>query len=333
MKSPHELLRFAKILLCLLLLLLSACGGSKADPSAGHVLRIAVIPKGTTHEFWKSIHAGALHAAKDLGVELLWQGPLKEDDRSAQIDVVESMIAKGVAGIVIAPLDNKALVRPLREADAAGIPVVVIDSDVDWKGRKSFVATDNYAGGVRAAAVLGKKLAGKGQVLMLRYLEGSASTEKRERGFLEGMQRDWPEIEIVSSSQRAGATTESAFSAAETLLGRFQDVNGVFCPNESVAFGMLRALQASGKAGKIAFVAFDASPKLVQGLKAGEIDALVLQDPVKMGELGLRKLVAALEGRAVPERVDTGVVAVTKETMGEAAHARLLTPDLSILDR
>lgn len=310
----------------------SSC--SDSDSGSGAVQRrIAVIPKGTTHEFWKSIHAGALTAAKELGVEILWQGPLKEDDRNAQIDVVESFIAKGVDGIVIAPLDDKALARPLSEAAEAGIPVVVVDSDVEWEGRRCFIATDNYQGGARSADTLAEKLGGKGKVMMLRYIEGSASTEKRERGFLEQIAKSYPEIEVVSSSQRAGATTESAVTAAETLLSRFPDVDGIFCPNESVAFGMLRALQDSGKAGEIAFVGFDASPKLVEGLAAGQIHALAVQDPFKMGDLGVRRMVDVLDGKMVADRVDTGVVLVTRETMNEPAIKALLAPDLSIISK
>ncbi|MCA8969865.1 MAG: substrate-binding domain-containing protein [Planctomycetes bacterium] len=314
----------------------TACSPSPDKTGTGNgakVRRIAVIPKGTTHEFWKSIHAGALAAGRELGVEVLWQGPIKEDDRNAQIDVVESFLAKKVDGIVIAPLDDKALARPLREASEAGIPVVIIDSDVAWDGRKSFIATDNYKGGALCADALATKLGGKGKVAMLRYIEGSASTEKRERGFLEGMANNHPDIKIVSSNQRGGATTASAVSASETLLGRFGDLQGVFCPNESVTFGMLRALQDSGKAGSIVLVGFDASPKLVEGLAKREIEALAIQDPVKMGELGVRRIVDVLEGRDVPARIDTGVTLVTADSMKEPANARLLDPDLSILDK
>ncbi|MCB9880427.1 MAG: substrate-binding domain-containing protein [Planctomycetes bacterium] len=306
--------------------------GSGSGDQATKARRIAVIPKGTTHEFWKSIHAGALAAGRELGVEILWQGPIKEDDRNAQIDVVESFLAKKVDGIVIAPLDDKALARPLREASEAGIPVVVIDSNVAWDGRKSFIATDNYKGGTLCADALATKLGGKGKVAMLRYIEGSASTEERERGFLEAM-ANHPGIEIASSNQRGGATTASAVSASETLLGRFGDLQGVFCPNESVTFGMLRALQDSGKAGSIVLVGFDASPKLVEGLAKREIEALAIQDPVKMGELGVRRIVDVLEGRDVPARIDTGVTLVTADSMNEPANARLLDPDLSILDK
>ncbi len=329
--SRRRALGVTAVALCCTLFF-AACGADQEAPSA-RKKRIAVIPKGTTHEYWKSIHAGALAAGRELDVDILWQGPIKEDDRNAQIDVVESFIAKKVDGIVIAPLDDQALVRPLQEADAAGIPVVVIDSDVAWPGRKSYIATDNHRGGQLCADALAQRLGGKGKVAMLRYIEGSASTAERERGFLERIAAGHPGVEVVSSDQRAGATTASAINAAETLLGRFKDLNGVFCPNESVAFGTLRALQDGGRVAAVALVGFDASPKLVEGLEKGEIEALAVQDPVKMGELGVRRIVDVLRGQQVEARIDTGVVIVTRASMKDASTARLLAPDLSILDK
>ena len=308
--------------------LTGACGSEDGEDT----VRISVIPKGTTHEFWKSIHAGAKVAAQELGVEITWSGPLREDDRESQIQVVENSVIGGADGIVIAPLDDTALARPLEEAAAEGIPVIVVDSDVDWDGRVSFVATDNYKGGQIAARALGDLLGGEGQVMMMRYLEGSASTEKREAGFLDTLRKDYPGIEVVSDNQYAGATNEGAYQTSENLLIQFGDVvEGIFCPNESAAFGMLRALEDAGLAGDKRFVGFDASEKLVEALREGTIDGLILQDPWAMGDLGVRKLVAHLNGEPVEPRIDTGVHLVTKENMDEPEMSRLLVPDLSVL--
>src|SRR5262249_24981759 len=127
-------------------------------------------------EFWKSVHAGAVKAAKELEVALLWKGPLKEDDLKSQIDIVQSMVAQGVSGIVLAPLNDKALVGSVKAAVAAKIPVVVFDSALQGNDFVSFVATDNAGAGARAAEHLAKLLGNKGKVLVLRYQEGSAST-------------------------------------------------------------------------------------------------------------------------------------------------------------
>ena len=290
--------------------------------------KIAVIPKGTTHEFWKSIHAGANKAGSELGVEIVWKGPVREDDRDEQIKVVENFIASRIDAIVLAPLDDTALVPAATDATKEGIPVVIIDSDIQWKGRVSFVATDNFSGGVAAAKRLGALLNGKGKAIVLRYQEGSASTAERERGFLETLKAEFPGIELVSSNQYGGATTETAYKTSENLLVKFKEIDGVFCPNESTTFGMLRALQDAKRAGTVKFVGFDSSAKLVEALEKGELHGLVLQNPFRMGELGVRAAVDQLDGKTVEPRIDTGVQLATRENMNEPAIKELLAPDL-----
>jgi ribose transport system substrate-binding protein len=321
-----------------LAIVLAGCGGPKdkaAAPAPGAVrpLKIAVIPKGTTHEFWKSIHAGAVQAARELGVEILWKGPQKEDDRAQQIMVVEDVISRGVDGIVLAPLDDRALIRPVQDAMREKIPVVIMDSGLQGKDYLSFVATDNYQGGVLAARRLGELLQGQGRIFRIRYQAGSASTTDRENGFLETLTKEFPAVKVLVQDQYTGPTTETAYQLAENLLGRFPDVDGIFCPNESSTFGTLRALQESRLAGKVKFVGFDSSPKLVQGLRDGHLHGLILQNPVKMGYLGVTELVKAIRGEKIPGRVDTGVTLATKENMDSAEIKALLSPDLSILEK
>ncbi len=321
------MLRGTGILCAVFMAVMLLCGCSRREPAAETGITIAVIPKGTTHEFWKSIHAGALRAGEQEDVRIIWMGPLREDDRDAQIDVVESMIARGVDGIVLAPLDDMALRMPVRNAVAAGIPVVIIDSDLSSDDHISFVATDNRAGGMRGGMLLAEKINGEGRVVMLRYQEGSASTMNREQGFMDAMEK-YPGITVVSHNQYGGATTESAYSASESLLAPFKQDDGltidaIFCPNESTTFGMLRALQDSGLAGKVVFVGFDSSDKLVEALEAGQIHGLVLQDPVNMGYLGVKTLTAHLRGEPVEKLIDTGAALATPENM--------LTPEISAL--
>ena len=310
----------------------AACAKRSSDapaPGQARKLRIAVIPKGTTHEFWKSIHAGAVRAEKELGVEVIWKGPQKEDDRAQQITVVEDFISRGVDGIVLAPLDDRALVRPVQDAVREKIPVVIIDSGLQGSDYASYVATDNYQGGVLAARRLGELLRGKGRIFIIRYQEGSASTTQREAGFLDTVTRDFPGIEILVRDQYAGATTETAYQLAENLISRFPDVEGVFTPNESSTFGMLRALQESRLAGRVVFVGFDSSPKLIQGLRDGHIQGLVLQNPAKMGYLGVVTIVAHLRGEPVAKVIDTGVAVATSDNMDDPDIRALLSPDLS----
>ena len=300
--------------------------GSERD--AAEPLRIAVIPKGTTHDFWKSIHAGAEKAAREFDVEVIWVGPEKEDDRRMQIEVVQNFISSAVDAIVLAPLDDAALVRPVENAVQRAIPVVIIDSGLQSEAYSSFVATDNKEGGRLGARRLGALLEGTGRVILLRYAEGSASTENREAGFLEQLGAHHPDIEIVSSNQYAGATKESAFQVAQNLLNKFPEVDGIFCPNESSTFGMMRALQTSGRAGEVMFVGFDTSEALVEGVKNGEIHGLVSQDPFDMGYQGVKTAVAVISGETVEPRVATRLEMITPENLDEPSIQELVNPNL-----
>jgi ribose transport system substrate-binding protein len=317
----------------LLAFVITALGASFS--SAAEAYKIAVIPKGTTHEFWKSINAGAKKAEQELkaqgvNVQIIWKGPLKEDDREQQIQVVENFIAQRVNGIVLAPLDRKGLVAPVETAVRGKIPVVIIDSGLESKAPASFVSTDNREGGRIAARNLGKMLGGKGNVIMLRYAVGSASTEQREEGFLEIMKKDFPNIKLVDTSQHAGATRDSAKRTAENLLNRYgRQLNGVFASNESSAAGMLLALRDAGLAGgKVKFVAFDSGETLNAGLKAGDIQGMVVQNPLNMGYLGVKTMVAVLQGKKVDPVIDTGVGFVTKENFNAPEMADIVNPPL-----
>ena len=275
---------------------------------------IAVIPKGTTHSFWNSVLAGAQKAAKEHQVEIFWTGPDREGDREKQIQIVEDFIVKKVAGIVLAPTDAGALVPVVERAAAAGIPVVIIDSDIETDKRVSFVATDNYAGGALAAKHMVKLLGGKGKVAVIKYMAGSASTTAREKGFIETLKKEFPGIDLVED--RYGMdTVETALSAAEDVLTRHQELDGIFACNESTSRGTLRALESQGRADRIKMIGFDAADALVKGLESGRIDALVVQNPQAMGYKGLNSAIAAIKGDPVQARIDTGVELVTKDRL------------------
>lgn len=308
----------------------SAPTASASAKPASKSLTIAVIPKGTTHSFWKSVQAGAEKAGKELGVEIIWKGPLQENDRAGQISVVEQFVGQGVSGIVVAPLDDTALRRPIQAATDAKIPVVIIDSALKGQVGKdfvSFVATNNKQGGVMAGEKLAKILDGKGKVVLLRYQEGSASTDERESGFLEVMAKN-PGIELLVTNRYAGATTGEAKNASLQMVDQLKAADGIFCPNESSTFGMLLALRQLGIAGKVKFVGFDGSADLIKGLSAGEIDALVVQNPTRMGYEGVTTLVKSIRGETIEQRVDSGCGLVTKENL-ETPETKTLLGDSS----
>lgn len=258
--------------------------GTGHAQQAGKKLNIAVIPKGTTHVFWKSVEAGARQAAQELGVDMTWKGPLKEDDRAQQISIVEQFVSEGRSGIVLAPLDENALRRPVDAAMEKKIPVIIIDSTLKGEVGKDFIGfcgTNNKQGGTMGGEELARLLDGKGKVILLRYQEGSASTSQREEGFLEAIKKH-PDIQILLDNRYAGATVAEAQSTAMNIIDKLRVADGIFCPNESSTFGMLLALKQNNLAGKIKLVGFDTSPPLIEGLKKGEIQALVAQNPKKM---------------------------------------------------
>jgi ribose transport system substrate-binding protein len=314
-------------LLLVCALFAGACGESAAGKGQ---LQIAVIPKGTTHVFWKAVERGVHDAESELGVKAIWKGPLTENDRAQQIQLVQQFTSQKVAGIALAPLDHAALAGPVAQARAAGIPVVVFDSALDGAAPKDFastVSTDNEKAGALAGQALAERIApdpkAEAKVVMLRYMVGSASTESREKGFLAAV-KTRPTVEVLVENRYAGATAGEAKNEALNLADSLAKATGVFASNESSTMGMLLALRQLGLAGKIRFVGFDASPPLVEALRAGEIDALVVQDPRKMGSLAVKTLVAAIRGETVGASIDTGAALVTRDNLDAPDIRRLL---------
>jgi len=291
--------------------------GCERTPQPAGALRLAVIPKGTTHVFWKSVEAGAKKAGQEEQVQIIWKGPLTENDAAQQIALVEQFATEGVSGIVLAPLDANSLRRPVQQAMARKVPVVIYDSGLSGEPGKdfvSFVATDNRKGGTLAGEELVRLLGGKGKVVLLRYNVGSASTDEREKGFLEVMAK-YPGIVMLEKDRYGGATVGEAQKNAENLLDKLKECDGIFCPNESSTLGMLNALKANGLAGKKKFVGFDATPALVTALKAGEVQALVAQNPTHMGYTAVKTMVRHLRGEKVEPVIDTGCELVTLENL------------------
>ncbi len=307
-------------------------GGSATGTNAGtsgKKYRIAVIPKGTGHEFWKSVEAGARKAAAEDGVEITFKGPAGEGDTAGQIQIVENCLADNYDAICLAPLDATALRKPVDSALNNKVPVVIFDSGLlDMKGVTSFVATNNRRAGERAGEYLAELLGGKGKVVLMRYQVGSKSTEEREQGFLDAITKA-KGIELLSSDKRAGSQESDAVKLGEDFLNNFGDkMQGIFCPNESTASGMLTALERDtrGLAGKIKFVGFDSSDNLVRGLKSGHLDGVILQDPVTMGHDAVHIAVQRLRGEKVPERVDVPENLATPKNMSDPKIDKLLHP-------
>jgi ribose transport system substrate-binding protein len=324
---------------------LSGCGDNGSTSattgpgaaSGAKKLRIAVIPKGTTSEYWKIVHAGAVKAQKELAptqaVELIYKGSLKEDQSADEISVVEDMFNNKVDAIVLAPNSFDALAPVVDTAAKKNIPVVIIDSAVKTDSYKSFVATDNKKGGYMGGKELAREIGGKGKVIMLRYQEGSASTEEREQGFLDAMKEAG--ITPVDVAKHGGVTADACQKVADNLIAAYKtpdgtlSIDGIFCPNYPTTFGMLRALEDAKLAGKVKFVGFDADVILAQAVKDKKINALVVQDPINMGYKGVMAAVDLANGKKVDRTIDTGVHLVTTENVNTPEAKEILTPDIS----
>jgi len=312
--------RFISILLIAITLLFAASCNRQSDGKR----IITVIPKGVSHFFWQSVHAGADAAAKETGVEIVWKGPAQETDYTAQINIVEDAINQRVSGIVLAPSHNEALVPIVERARREGIPVTIFDSGISTESYVSYVATDNRAGGVIAAERLAEKLGGKGRVAIVGVKAGSVSTDEREQGFQDTIKQKYPGIEIVAF-QYGEANAAKSLDRATDILTAHPDVNGMFASNESSTVGAVQAIKQKGLAGKVTLVGFDSSPNLIEDLKAGAIDSLVLQNPFKMGYEGVQTLVSKLNGQEPPRIIDTGVKLLTRENLDSPEMKQLLT--------
>jgi ribose transport system substrate-binding protein len=292
-------------------------------------LKIAAVPQGSLHKYWKAIQSGAEKAVRDLQIQgvvvnFLWKAPLREDDRQEQTKILESVLRQRVDGIILAPFDSRTFVPLVEAAAADGVPTVIIDSALDSHKILSFIATDNQKAGALAADRMGEVLGGRGKVLLLRYQAGSASTEEREEGFRKRLGH-YPEIKIILSDEFAGATRATAKTVSETLLGRYaSDLAGVFTPNESSTAGMVMALAGLELSGRIAHVGFDTSDLYFDMLRSNRLKGLVAQDPYRMGELAVKALADHSQGKSVPRRVDTGAKMITPTNMDSPEIAHLL---------
>jgi ribose transport system substrate-binding protein len=303
--------------------LLGALALATVGCKAGRRKRIAVIPKAVSHLFWVSVHKGAVQAGRKFDVEILWNGPPTETEFTRQIQIVDSMIAQRVDGIALAAAERKALVAAVDRATVAGIPVTVFDSGLESTNYVSYVATDNVEAGRMAARKIAEMLGGKGNVGIVMHAPGSASTMDREQGFNETMKREFPQVKIVGQQYGMSDAAKSR-AAAENLLTAHPDINAIFASAEPSSIGASLAIQARGLQDRVLLVTFDSSEAMVNDLRSGAIDAMIVQDPERMGFEAVRTLVDKLEGRTPPKRLDLYAVFVEKKDLNEPNVKRLL---------
>lgn len=288
---------------------------------------IAVVPKATSHLFWVSVQAGAMAAGEEYGVNVEWNGAASETEYPRQIQIVDSFISRRVDGIALAATERKALVAVLDRASQANIPVTVFDSGVDSENYMSFLATNNYEGGQLAGRTLGRLLNGNGKVGVVLHAPGSGSTMDRERGFEDAIKAEFPGIRIVA--QQFGQSDRSkAMAAMENILTAHPDLDGVFASSEPSSMGASLALKSRGLNGRVKLVAFDSSDSMIEDLKGGVIDAMVVQDPFRMGHDAVKTLVDKLNGQTPPKKIDLSARVVTKADLEKEDVKLLLFPDV-----
>src|SRR5919201_3398648 len=297
--------------LCVLCILCVLCACAKRHSSR---TTIAVVPKGQAHMFWQTVRAGAEKCAADEHVDMIWTAPSTETDLSGQANIMEDFVNGRVDAIVVAPSHRKALIPVATRAVREGIPVVVIDSGMDFDQSVSYIATDNYQGGVIAARRMGELLNGRGTVAILGIAAGSGSGLEREGGFQDTIKKEFPGVTVVGYQFTESDRTRG-LAVAEDFLTRFPNLNGLFGFNESSAVATARAVTNRGLQGKVKIVGFDTSSDLIQAVRDGVVDALVGQQPFRMGCEGVRAAVAALQHRPVDKRIDTGTVLVTRANL------------------
>jgi ribose transport system substrate-binding protein len=290
-----------------------------------HQTTIAVIPKASADIFWQSVHAGAVKSSWENKIKIIWDGPPNETDIAGEMQIMETMINRQVDAIAVAPSDRSAFKVVVDRAAAAHIPVVIYDSGLDSENYATFVATDNYAGGVLGADRLGKILGGKGKIVMIKTTPGGASTTAREDGFRHELQAKFPEIQILD--ERFGmASIATSLAVAENMLTAHPNLDGMFCSNESGTSGAAQAVKA--RSSKIKLVGFDSSPMLLDQLQAGIIDSLVIQDPFKMGATAVDYALKAARGEKTPKQVFLPPRLVNSENINNPDIQAQLHPDL-----
>jgi ribose transport system substrate-binding protein len=308
-------------------------------------ITIVVIPKGMTHEHWQSVRRGAERCAADLlteeglRVNIIFDGPLRERDAIEQIRILDRRVATGARGIILAPQHSRTMIASVKRADDTGVPVVVIDSGlVDTSHIVKYVATDNYNGGCLAARHLLKVLREQGKtrprLVLFRYAVGSESTEQREKGFEDTVNRECPEVEWVSTDKYAGSTRDSAMREAGPLVLQFQDrMDAIFAPNESSASGTIDVLRSQGLNKKVLVMAFDASKPLLHSIQEGDAVGSILQDPYRMGYLSTWCCVRHILGEDVNAHrtqmnFGTGETVVTRDNLSDMTTVGLYDPEV-----
>ncbi|SDG38912.1 ribose transport system substrate-binding protein [Lentzea fradiae] len=297
--------------------LLTACGGGGqiGDSNQGDQAtnkKLVLIPGITAEPFYISMQCGFEEAAKAAGYEVDTQAPAKFD-AGQQTPIVTGVLASRPAAVLIAPTDDKAMAGPMKQLKDAGIKVVEVDTKLqDTSIALSSISSDNEQGGKLAAETLNKLAGGRsGSVLVLNTKAGTSTTDARAKGFEDAI-KNFPNLKYIGQQYTDNEPATAASKVTATLAAN-PDLIGVFATNLNTGEGAATGLRNAGKTGAVNLVGFDASPKQVEDLKAGTVQALIAQDPATIGRQGVEQAVAAIEGKETERDIETDLVAITKD--------------------
>jgi ribose transport system substrate-binding protein len=283
-----------------------ACNRGKED------VTIALVTKAMDSEFWLMVAEGAkAGAAERPGVKLTIVAPDREINVDQQVSMLEDQVRSGVKALVVSPAGSAQVMSALELAASRGIPVVLVDTDAPFPKKVSYIGTDNRRGGQLAAKCLVDRLGAKGEVALISGVPGNESQDARAQGFIDAVAQV-PGMKLVAQ-QPANSERSLGLTVMENILTAHPDVKGVFATNDQMALGAMEALDARGLRGKIAIVGFDATKEAVQATVDGKLAGSVAQNPRAMGQKGVEAALAALDGRPVEKRIDTGTELVTRE--------------------
>jgi len=283
-----------------------ACNRGKED------VTIALVTKAMDSEFWLMVAEGAkAGAAERPGVKLTIVAPDREINVDQQVSMLEDQVRRGVKALVVSPAGSAQVMSALELAASRGIPVVLVDTDAPFPKKVSYIGTDNRRGGQLAAKCLVDRLGGKGEVALISGVPGNESQDARAQGFIDAVAQV-AGMKLVAQ-QPANSERSLGLTVMENILTAHPDVKGVFATNDQMALGAMEALDARGLRGKIAIVGFDATKEAVQATVDGKLAGSVAQNPRAMGQKGVEAALAALDGRPVEKRIDTGTELVTRE--------------------
>lgn len=281
--------------------------GSGGDSGSGDgEMYIALVSKGFQHQFWQAVRQGAEEAAEEHGVTVTFEGPAAETEIDAQLQMLQSAIDRGPDAIGFAALDPQACIPLYDAAEAAGIPIVEFDAGCDSDYGQNLAATDSMVAGALAAEHMAELINHEGQVGIVGHSQINSTGVQRRDGFVEYMEQNEPNIEIVDIQYGDGDHLRSA-DIAKAMLAAHPDLVGLYGTNEGSAIGIVNAVtELALPQGQVTIVGFDSGAAQIEAIRSGVMAGAITQDPIGIGRTVVEAAIAAVNGEELEDFTDTG---------------------------